>query len=96
MNAQEAGGKINRTKNHATKETEEQKNNFVVVEFPNANSKVEDPSWSNPRREAITSVRITPISSVLRRKNWTSKSRLPHQHLRILNLVDPPTNQGEA
>ena len=53
-----SGRKRNRTKNNAAKETEEQENDYVVVEFPNDNSKVEALIRSNPEREAITSERL--------------------------------------
>ena len=37
------------------KDAEEQENDFIVVEFPNANSKVKSPIWATPDREAVTS-----------------------------------------
>ena len=94
--AQEAGGMINRTRNNAAKEREEQENNFVTVEFPNVNSKVAASGRSTPKREAVTSEGIKSTQFISPKNFWTSNNRSPHQHSQRRDLVDSPTNKGET
>ena len=51
LKAQKAGGQKIRAKNHA--KTEKQENDFVIVEFPNANPKRKSPSLFTPEKKDI-------------------------------------------